>query len=118
MGLKRKAQDSQAAPRTVQMTISDDIGAFATYFPSGFRPDKAAEECSWQAFQHTERKEDCALLVKTVRFSFACRSAKIEIVACRSHTRWGKERGPLHPDILKGCFMIESHSFVPSIVNP
>jgi hypothetical protein len=68
MGNKRKADEEGALPDAIQMHQIEGTGPFAVYFPSGFNPEKAAAECEWETFEHEKKKNQYAVVAKTVRY--------------------------------------------------
>jgi hypothetical protein len=68
MGQKRKARD---VPDTLEVKPVQGEGPFGVYFPSGFDPNST--KCTWETFQHDERRNQYAIVGKTVRSG--CNSA-------------------------------------------
>jgi hypothetical protein len=65
---KRKADGEGALPDAIKMDQVEGTGPFAVYFPSGFNPEKAAAECEWATFEHEQKKNQYAVVAKTVRY--------------------------------------------------
>jgi hypothetical protein len=68
MGNKRKAYEEGAVPDSIEMGHVEGTGPFAIYFPSGFNPEKAAAECEWEIFEHEQKKNQYAVVAKTVKY--------------------------------------------------
>jgi hypothetical protein len=68
MGNKRKAEEEGGLPDAISMDRIEGTGPFAVYFPSGFSPEKAAAECEWETFGHEQKKNQYAVVAKTVRY--------------------------------------------------
>jgi len=68
MGNKRKAEEEGELPDAIGMDQVEGAGPFAVYFPSGFNPEKAAAECEWETFGHNQKKNQYAIVAKTVSY--------------------------------------------------
>jgi hypothetical protein len=68
---KRKKTNEDEAPtltRNIHMQKVNSDGPFAVYFPSGFDPTKSEAQCEMQMYEHSTRKNQYAVVAKTVSF--------------------------------------------------
>ena len=89
MGNKRKADEGGALPDAIEMDKVEGTGPFAVYFPSGFNPEKAAAECEWETFEHEQKKNQYAVVAKTVRYIFTTSDHMLlhfHIYACKTNS--------------------------------
>ena len=64
----KKRKDRDGLPGAIDMAPASDGGApFAVYFPSGFNPNAQGAECAWETHAHSQRKNQYAVVAKTVR---------------------------------------------------
>jgi DNA-directed RNA polymerase I subunit RPA49 len=66
---KRKADDALQSSLEQQPAKSSGTGPFAVYFPSRFDPNGDIA-CEWQAYSHSQRRNQLLLVAKTVRYQW------------------------------------------------
>lgn len=64
---KRKAEEAGLPARIEQQPASTSgTGPFVVYFPSRFEPNSGDTACEWQAYAHSERRNQYELVARTV----------------------------------------------------
>lgn len=64
---KRKAEEAGLPARIEQQPASTSgAGPFVVYFPSRFEPNSGDTACEWQAYAHSERRNQYQLVARTV----------------------------------------------------
>lgn len=74
---KRKAEES-ALPSEVDVEPIRGKAPFAAYFPSGFNPELKDAQTTWETYAHGKRKNQYAVVAKTVSCDVHVAESKIE----------------------------------------